>query len=143
MAGSRRARPRTGRNDTAPRALPGTSMELFDTTQIGLERALSGAARRQSAIATNIANVNTPGYQRQDVSFESQLQTAFAAQDRSRVESVAPAVGIDRAAPVRADGGTVDIDTEAAAQAKNGLTYEAIATVLKARTAILQNAMGV
>ena len=44
-------------------------MELFDTTQIGLERALSGSALRQQAIAQNIANVNTPGYRRQDVDF--------------------------------------------------------------------------
>src|SRR4051794_37870740 len=50
-----------------------SSMELFDTTQIGLERALSGASLRQQAIAQNIANVNTPGYRRQDVDFQSAL----------------------------------------------------------------------
>jgi flagellar basal-body rod protein FlgB len=118
-------------------------MELFDTTQIGLERALSGSAQRQSAIATNIANVNTPGYQRQDVSFESELRAAFAAQRPDMVKDIAPSIGVDRTAAVRADGSTVDIDTEAAAQAKNGLEYEAISTVYKSRIAILQNAMGV
>ena len=54
-----------------------TSMELFDTTQIGLERALTGASLRQEAIASNIANVNTPGYRRQDVDFQSALQAAW------------------------------------------------------------------
>ena len=37
---------------------------------------LQGLSRRQQAIGTNIANIDTPGYQRQDVSFESELQQA-------------------------------------------------------------------
>jgi flagellar basal-body rod protein FlgB len=111
-------------------------MELFDTTQLGLERALSGAARRQSAIAANLANVNTPGYRRQDVDFHSALRDAFG---RSR-DAVAQ---VDRTSTVRVDGNSVDVDTEAAAQAKNGLEYEALSTVLKARNDILQIAMGV
>ena len=36
-------------------------MELFDTTQLGLERAIAGAAQRQSLLASNLANANTPG----------------------------------------------------------------------------------
>jgi flagellar basal-body rod protein FlgB len=118
-------------------------MELFDTTQIGLERALSGAALRQQAIATNLANVNTPGYQRQDVNFQQALQTAFADGSRQMVEEIAPAINVDATAPMRADGSTVDADSEAAAQAENGLQYEAISSVLKTRDAILRSAMGV
>lgn len=37
---------------------------------------LHGLAQRQQAIGTNIANIDTPGYQRQDVSFEAELQQA-------------------------------------------------------------------
>ena len=117
-------------------------MDLFDTTQLGLERALSGAARRQSAIASNLANVNTPGYRRQDVEFHSELQRAFAA-GKSAVAAVDPTIEVDPAAPLRADGNSVDVDTEAAAQAKNGLEYEALSAVLKVRSDILQIAMGV
>jgi flagellar basal-body rod protein FlgB len=117
-------------------------MELFDTTQIGLERALSGASLRQQAIAQNIANVNTPGYRRQDVDFESALQAAWD-QGSGSVEQVAPTVQTDMASVMRADGSSVDIDTEAAEQAKNGLQYEAVSSVMKARTAILKSAIGV
>jgi flagellar basal-body rod protein FlgB len=118
-------------------------MELFDTTQLGLERALSGAAQRQSAIAANLANVNTPGYRRQDVDFHSALRDAFAQESRDGVTAAQPVTQVDRTSTVRADGNSVDIDTEAAAQAKNGLEYEALSAVLKARTDILQIAMGV
>jgi flagellar basal-body rod protein FlgB len=133
-----------GRKEAHGRARsdPRTSMDLFDTTQLGLERALSGAARRQSAIASNLANVNTPGYRRQDVEFHSELQRAFAA-GKSAVADVDPSVQVDPAAPMRADGNSVDVDTEAAAQAKNGLEYEALSAVLKVRSDILQIAMGV
>jgi flagellar basal-body rod protein FlgB len=59
------------------------------------------------------------------------------------VESVDPAVAVDQSAVMRADGSSVDIDTEAAAQAKNGLQYEAISAVMKSRTAILRSAIGI
>lgn len=116
-------------------------MELFDTTQIGLERALSGSSLRQQAIASNLANVNTPGYRRQDVDFASALHAAWD-QGSHKVETVDATVKTDQSAVMRADGSSVDIDTEAAAQAKNGLQYEAIAAVIKSRTAILRSAIG-
>jgi flagellar basal-body rod protein FlgB len=117
-------------------------MDLFDTTQIGLERALSGSALRQEAIASNIANVNTPGYRRQDVDFQTALAAAWG-DGKDGVSSLASAVSVDQGAQIRQDGSSVDIDVEAAAQAKNGLQYEAISQVLKTRVAILRSAMGI
>jgi flagellar basal-body rod protein FlgB len=116
-------------------------MDLFDTTQIGLERALSGASVRQQAIAQNLANVNTPGYRRQDVDFASALHAAWD-EGTHKVESVDATVQTDQSAVMRADGSSVDVDTEASAQAKNGLQYEAISAVMKSRTAILRSAIG-
>jgi flagellar basal-body rod protein FlgB len=117
-------------------------MELFDTTQIGLERALSGAAMRQEAIASNIANVNTPGYRRRDVDFASALTAAWN-DGTHAVERVHPVAQTDTTAVIRADGSSVDIDVEAGAQAKNGLQYEAVALVIKARTSIMRSAIGI
>ena len=45
---------------------------------------------------------------------------------------------------MRADGNGVDIDTESATMAKNGLEYEALVSVaLGSRVGIFQSAMGV
>jgi len=118
-----------------------TSMDLFDTTQIGLERALLGSSMRQQAIAQNIANVNTPGYRRQDVDFQSALHAAWD-QGQSSVQRVSPTVQTDQSSVMRADGSSVDIDNEAATQAKNGLQYEAITSLMKTRVAILKSAIG-
>ena len=54
---------------------------LFDTTQLALERAISGAGQRHAALAANLANVNTPGYQRVDVDFQSALRGALSSDD--------------------------------------------------------------
>jgi flagellar basal-body rod protein FlgB len=116
-------------------------MELFDTTQLGLERALTGSSLRQQAIAQNIANVNTPGYKRQDVDFQSALAAAWN-QGQSAVSSVQPTEQADPNAVMRADGSSVDIDQEAATQAQNGLQYEAVSSVMRTRIAILKSAIG-
>ena len=42
------------------------------TTDI-LKLGMDGLMERQHAISSNIANVMTPGYQRREVAFESQL----------------------------------------------------------------------
>ena len=39
--------------------------------------ALSGLSRRQEAIADNIANIDTPGYQRREVTFERALEASI------------------------------------------------------------------
>lgn len=50
-------------------------MDLITTRTIDITKlALDGLMVRQKAIAANTANVITPGYQRQEVNFESQLR---------------------------------------------------------------------
>ena len=116
-------------------------MSLFDTTQLSLEAALRGASLRQTLLTSNLANVNTPGYQRKDVDFHAQLQAAQADGMPAEQTTFSPKAEADRV--VRADGSGVDADQEAAALAENALDYQALVQVAGARTAILQTAMGV
>jgi flagellar basal-body rod protein FlgB len=116
-------------------------MDLFDTTQLALSRAMQGASQRQTVLAENIANVNTPGYRRQDVDFHDSLRAALAG-GASSIESVAFSPQVDQASVVRADGNSVDMDVEASRLAQNGLEYESLAQVAKARLDILRSAIG-
>lgn len=116
-------------------------MELFDTVHVALERAIQGAGLRQQSLAANLANVNTPGYRRQDVDFHTALQAAMPA-GRDAVASMPIAATVDDAAPMRADGNSVDVDHESANLAQNALEYEALAQVLRARGDIIEIAMG-
>jgi flagellar basal-body rod protein FlgB len=117
---------------------------LFDTTQLALERAISGASTRQSALAANIANADTPGYRRVDVDFHGALAAAMGSSDkRSALERTGFTPQIDKSAgAVRADGSTVDIDTESAKLAANALDSQAAVQVAATRIQILKSAIG-
>ena len=122
-------------------AVPFHCMSLFDTTQLSLEAALRGASLRQTLLTSNLANVNTPGYQRKDVDFHAQLQRAQETGASPESVGFQPETDADRV--VRPDGSGVDVDQEAAKLATNALEYQALVQVAGARTSILQTAMGV
>jgi flagellar basal-body rod protein FlgB len=114
---------------------------LFDNTQLALSRAISGAAMRQEVLANNLANAETPGFQRSDVDFQSALAQAMKAGNTQAIEATTFSAQTENTV-MRADGNGVDIDVEAATMAKNGLTYEALISVAKARIQIIEAAMG-
>ena len=116
-------------------------MNLFDTTQLGLQRAVAGAGMRQATLAGNIANANTPGYQRRDVDFHTALNAAMEV-GSSAVQQVAFSPETVRGGAMRADGNSVDIDIESATMASNALEYEALVTVDRGRIDILESAIG-
>ncbi|MEI9998742.1 MAG: flagellar basal body rod protein FlgB [Verrucomicrobiota bacterium] len=95
----------------------------------GLHLAMDDAALRQQAISSNVANINTPGYQRMDVS--SSFQQAFTdalnrLSDGQTVDSM-PQGTIETAAvqgPARPDGNTVQLEDEMVDMANNGARYE-------------------
>lgn len=122
-------------------------MSLYDITQLSLEGAIRGSAMRQTTLAANVANANTPGYVRQDVDFHGVLSAAMQSGDtpatERAVENASFSAGADASAPMQADGNSVDIDVENASLAKNGLEYQALVSVASARLAILKSAMGV
>jgi flagellar basal-body rod protein FlgB len=116
---------------------------IFDTTQIALERAMSGAAMRQKALSDNIANANTPGYKRSDVDFHSALAKAVGnGDDAQQLEGLGFAPATDYTSSSRADGNNVDMDTEMANLSENSLDYQSIVAVSRARLQMLQSVLG-
>ena len=108
---------------------------IYDYVNV-LDKAADASWMRQEAISNNIANVNTPGYKRQDVAFEDSLQEAISnSRYRSTDEKVANLSKADLRIrsytdsygfSYRLDGNNVDIDTENAALARNQLKYNAL-----------------
>jgi flagellar basal-body rod protein FlgB len=105
----------------------------FDYINV-LDRAADAAWQRNEAISNNIANVDTPGYKRQDVAFESVLQQALgryesmddkvANVDLSRLRGRAY---VDYANySYRLDGNNVDIENENVMLAENQLKYQGL-----------------
>jgi flagellar basal-body rod protein FlgB len=117
---------------------------LYDTTQIALERTIQGASARNEALAANLANANTPGYQRVDVDFHGALARAMGSgTPAAALHGVGFSPAVDAAGATRADGSTVDADAESAKLAANGLEHQTAVTVAAARLGILRSAMGV
>ena len=108
---------------------------IYDYVNV-LDKAADASWMRQEAISNNIANVNTPGYKRQDVAFEDSLQEAISnSRYRSTDEKVANLSKADlrirsytdsSGFSYRLDGNNVDIDTENAILAKNEIKYNGI-----------------
>ena len=61
-----------------------------------LRRAMDSYVQRRRALSSNIANLDTPGYERLSVSFEDQLQDARLTTDGVRqVDSVEPRTEVE------------------------------------------------
>jgi len=115
-------------------------VQLFDVSTAALEKAMSGASLRQDLIANNLANVNTPGYQRVDVDFHSALAAALDQGDTtSQIDAVTFTPTQDTSGATRLDGSTVDVDREMAALSENSLDYQTLVATLRTRFMMLQN----
>ena len=115
--------------------------DVYDYINV-LDKAADAATLRNKAISNNIANIDTPGYKRQDVAFAANLEEALR---HSRFETLDDKVGsvrLDRLKgrqytdaegySYRLDGNNVDIDTENAEMAKNNILYNGLTQSIKA-----------
>jgi len=82
---------------------------------VAARKLLDATALRHEAIASNLANLETPRYKRVDVaqSFAAELQQAVASKDAGSIAEVQPQLAVDPSAvAVRKDGNTVQLETE-------------------------------
>lgn len=101
-----------------------------------LDKAADASWLRNDAISNNIANADTPGYKRQDVAFESELEKALSSVRYSAMDDKVANISTDRLQPrtytdyasfsYRLDGNNVDIETENVVLAKNQIKYEGL-----------------
>ena len=114
--------------------------DVFDYINV-LDRAADASWTRQELISQNIANDDTPGYKRQDINFERELQRALG---NSRYQTMDDKVRNLRSNELegriytdgrnysyRYDGNNVDIDAENTYLAENQITYNALITSIK------------
>lgn len=95
-------------------------MSLIESSSLHLvERFLDLAAYRQSLVAGNIANVDTPGYHTRDIDFRSEMQKALAMPGTASKPVPSEVPGLMR----RADGNDVSIDREALALAQTQIQF--------------------
>ncbi len=101
-----------------------------------LEKFLDLSLERHTAISSNIANINTPGYKRRVVNFEEKLKEVLGNEGELKLQKTDPAhfpveknienisaeVEIS-SAPDRADGNNVRLEQEMVELSKNNIKY--------------------
>ena len=114
---------------------------VFDYTNI-LDKAADASWMRENVITNNIANIDTPGYKRQDVDFESVLQKALGKTKYSSLDKKVRELNQDlgkltttsytEAAnySYRLDRNNVDENTENAELASESLRYQLLTTAI-------------
>lgn len=101
-----------------------------------LSKAADASWTRESLIANNIANADTPGYKRQDIDFQSVLKNELSNYKYMNLDQKMNSVDLNKLnASVytdhkyysyRLDGNNVDIDTEQVELASEQIKYQAL-----------------
>jgi len=108
---------------------------LYGAAIPGLEREMTFRLSRQGALSANVANADTPGYRRVDISFERALGRADGELTRTHARHLgsggASAYRVVRGPRgTRPDGNGVDRDQEVVHMARNAGAFQDAASVL-------------
>lgn len=113
----------------------------FDYINI-MDKAADASWLRENVITNNIANVDTPGYKRQEVDFSSVLKRELGSTKFTSLDTKVRALNTDLSGldvssytdsanySYRLDGNNVDIDTEEVELASEQLRYELLTTAI-------------
>lgn len=117
------------------------STNAFDYINI-MDKAADASWTRENVIANNIANVDTPGYKRQDVDFQSALEKELGSSKYISLDKKVRSLNADLSGlsvspytdasnySYRLDGNNVDVDTENVELASEQLRYELLTTAI-------------
>ena len=111
------------------------STNAFDYVNV-LDKAAGASWKRETVLANNIANVNTPGYKRKDLDFEGVLKQELGRCKHTSLDTKIDNLHMDHLNPsvytdlsnysYRLDGNNVDIDVEEVEYASEQIRYQGI-----------------
>ena len=103
-------------------------------TLLELEKYLSLTNKRQTVVAANMANVDTPGYRTQDIDFQHEFEHAM---NRLGGAGSSPTANVSvhnvQGLLERADGNNVDMDRESMLMSETQLQYQVGTQLMKSR----------
>jgi flagellar basal-body rod protein FlgB len=115
-----------------------------DSNYVAAKKMLDVNVMRHEAIASNIANVETPNYKRMDVSpsFETQLSQAVSSRDAAQISGLQPQLTVDtQAISGRSDGNTVQLENEMLKLNQNTLEHSLETQLVGALLAKMRSAI--
>ncbi|HWL07358.1 MAG TPA: flagellar basal body protein [Planctomicrobium sp.] len=115
-------------------------MFLLSNEYSHLTKLMDVSELRQRVISQNLANVNTPGYQRLDVVFEEELARQIRSGETA-TPGLQPKVLVEEGLPPRADGNTVDVDREIGQLNKNAMLFQTYSQLLSSQFDLMRRAI--
>src|ERR1700730_2946590 len=106
---------------------------VIDRTSNNIERYMDLLSARQKLVASNIANVDTPGYKTKDIDFHAELSNMFDSQEPNPVE----VSGLK----TKNDGNNVDMDREARLLSENALRFAVATNLARSEIQMVKNAI--
>ena len=77
-----------------------------------LSKLLDLTTTKNKVIANNIANANTPGFKKYDVSFQKELVKAVESKNIDKIKDIHEKIALSGDKSTRNDGNNVDLDKE-------------------------------
>lgn len=111
------------------------------------QHGLAMRAERAKVLASNIANVDTPGYKARDVDFRAELQKIDRQYKQIRGDMPRPQLDMTNAVKYRIpmqpsqDGNTAELGVEQAAYNQNAMDFETSLTFLNSKLSGLKKAI--
>jgi flagellar basal-body rod protein FlgB len=102
-----------------------------------LERYMDLLSARQKLVASNIANIDTPGYKTKDIDFQFEFLNASSGGAGEQIPDVIEAPGL----VVKSDGNNVSLDREARLLAENALRFSVAASLIKSQLKGVESAI--
>jgi flagellar basal-body rod protein FlgB len=111
-------------------------------SQIGmLSKLLDVVNLRHGVISQNVANINTPGYHRQEVAFEEAFLKRLGKDGKIDLRSLQPKIVEVNDGAERGDGNNVDIDAELGRLSKNAVLHNSYVQLLTGNIAMMRSAI--
>jgi flagellar basal-body rod protein FlgB len=108
-----------------------------------LEAGIKAEGLRQKTIASNIANIETPGYRRLDVKFEEVLAKALKSPGPVDLDAIEPQVHQPQNTPIKANGNDVSMEAEVGEMLKNSLRQTAYVRLLRKKFSQIETAVNI
>jgi flagellar basal-body rod protein FlgB len=107
-----------------------------------LERYMDLVSARQKLVASNIANIDTPGYRTKDIDFQFEFLNASAAGPNMNTgPQQAPDVIDAPGLVVKSDGNNVSLDREARLLSENALRFSVASSLMKTQLKVVEAAI--
>ena len=116
---------------------------MMDCISHSIECYMDLLATRQKLVASNIVNLDTPGYRTRDIDFQDALDAAVGRDGNGAAvsETGAPLVREVTGLEVKNDGNNVSLEREAQLLGENAMRFEMASTMLSSRVRMLRLAI--